>query len=161
MLDNLELRDLVESDLAVLFTQQADPVANQMAAFTAKDPSDEAAFTAKWGRILGDEAIVKKVIVVDGRVVGNVVSFLAPWSGTLEVSYWIGREYWGKGIATRALAKFLTLVPTRPLYARAAADNHASIRVLEKCGFRLTGHEMGFANARGAEIQEVVMELAK
>src|SRR5262249_44237054 len=88
-----------------------------------------------------------------------VATFVAPWSGKLEVSYWIGRAFWGKGIATKALAALLGSVKTRPLYARAARDNIASIRVLEKCGFMNAGYDRGFANARGEEIDEVVFEL--
>jgi RimJ/RimL family protein N-acetyltransferase len=59
------------------------------------------------------------------------------------------------------LRELLGVVPDRPLYARAAADNAGSVRVLEKCGFVLTGHERGFANARGEEIDEVVLTLAE
>ena len=84
---------------------------------------------------------------------------MAPWSGKLEVTYWIGREFWGQGIATKALAALLSTVKTRPLYARAARDNIASLRVLEKCGFMIAGYERGFANARGEEVEEVVLEL--
>src|SRR5262249_57819156 len=94
-----------------------------------------------------------------GEVAGSIGAFVAPWSGTLEVTYWIGREFWDKGIATKALAVFLSVVKTRPIYARAAKDNTASVRVLEKCGFTITGYERGFANARGEEVEEVVMEL--
>src|SRR5262249_40097648 len=72
-------------------------------------------------------------------------------------SYWVGRDHWGRGVATRALAAFVGGLAARPLYARAAADNMASIRALEKCGFVLVGRERGFANARGAEIEEVVL----
>ncbi len=75
------------------------------------------------------------------------------------MTYWIGREHWGTGIATRALAAFLAVQPVRPIRARAAKDNVASLRVLEKCGFQVTGEERGFANARGAEIAELVLEL--
>src|SRR4029453_1988037 len=74
-------------------------------------------------------------------------------------TYWIGREFWGRGIATQALAVLLSAVKTRPLYARAAKDNVASLRVLEKCGFTIAGYERGFANARGEEVEEVVLEL--
>src|SRR5262249_35348001 len=94
-----------------------------------------------------------------GQVAGSIGAFVAPWSGKLEVTYWIGREFWGKGIATKALAVFLSAVNVRPLYARAARDNIASLRVLEKCGFTITGYERGFANARGEEVEEVVLEL--
>lgn len=153
------LRDVTEGDLPIFFEQQRDPAANQMAAFTAEDPSDRAAFMAKWAKILGDDSITKRTILFDGQVAGSVSTFVAPWSGELEVTYWIGREFWGKGIATRALAALLSEVKTRPLYARAAKDNVASRRVLEKCGFVIAGYERGFANARGEEVEEVVLEL--
>ena len=76
-----------------------------------------------------------------------------------EVTYWLGREFWGRGIATAALQAFLQVDSRRPLRGRAAADNVASIRVLEKCGFVRIGTDRGYANARRAEIDEVVMEL--
>lgn len=153
------LREVTEDDLVIFFEQQQDPVANWMAAFTAKDPTDWAAFAAKWAKILGAGTDAVQTIVCGGRVAGNVLSFVAPWSGQREVSYWVGRDHWGRGVATRALAAFIGGLAARPLYARAAVDNAASIRVLEKCGFVLIGRERGFANARGAEIEEVVFEL--
>jgi RimJ/RimL family protein N-acetyltransferase len=156
---DIMLREVTEDDLVIFFEQQQDPAANWMAAFTAKDPTDWAAFAAKWAKILDDRTGTAKTIVCGGRVAGNVLSFLAPWSGKLEVTYWIGREFWGKGIATRALAALLRAVKTRPLYARAAKDNIASLRVLEKCAFTIAGYERGFANARGEEVDEVVLEL--
>jgi RimJ/RimL family protein N-acetyltransferase len=153
------LRQVTEDDVVTFFEHQQDPVANWMAAFTAKDPADWAAFAAKWAKIRAEGSGAAQTIVCGGRVAGTVTSFVAPWSGQLEVSYWVGREHWGRGVATRALAAFVGGLAARPLYARAAADNVASIRVLEKCGFVLVGRERGFANARGAEIEEVVMEL--
>jgi RimJ/RimL family protein N-acetyltransferase len=156
---NILLRDVTQDDLAVFFEKQQDPVANWMAAFTADDPADQVAFNAHWAKILGDATITAKTIVEGGRVAGNILNFVAPWSGQSEVSYWVGRDHWGRGVATQALAAFIGGLATRPLYARAAADNVASIRVLEKCGFVLVGRENGFANARGTEIEEAVFEL--
>jgi RimJ/RimL family protein N-acetyltransferase len=153
------LREVTEADLVIFFEQQKDPAANWMAAFTAKDPTDWAAFAAKWAKILGDDTVTAKTIVCGGRVAGSIGSFVAPWSGQREVTYWLGRDYWGRGVATTALAAFVEGLAERPLYARAAADNIASIRVLEKCGFVKIGGERGFADARGAEIEEVVFEL--
>lgn len=71
------------------------------------------------------------------------------------MSYWLGRGYWGKGIATRALSAFLERSQIRPLYARAAKDNIGSIRVLEKCGFKTTGED----NGHGAEVEEIILIL--
>jgi RimJ/RimL family protein N-acetyltransferase len=152
------LRDVTVRDLPAFFEQQLDPDANHMAAFTAKDPADRDAFTAHWTKILGDETITKKTILFDGHVAGHVLSFEE--GGELEVSYWIGKRYWGKGLATEALSRFLDHVKTRPLYARAAKDNIASIRVLEKCGFEIAGEDKGFSNARGEEVEEFILRLA-
>jgi RimJ/RimL family protein N-acetyltransferase len=151
------LRDVTEGDLPVFFEHQLDADANHMAAFTAKDPSDGKAFAAHWNRILADETIVIKTVLLDGRVAGHVSSF--EQSGEREVTYWLGREYWGRGVATAALREFLRHDATRPLYARAAKDNLGSIRVLQKCGFEISGEDRGFANARGEEIEEFVLTL--
>lgn len=151
------LRDVVESDLDVFFENQLDPAANYMAAFTAKNPGDRVAFDAHWRRILADEQILIKSIIFKNQVVGSVLSYVQ--FGEREVSYWIGRRFWGKGIATQALALYIADCDERPLYGRAAKDNIGSIRVMEKCGFVIIGEEKGFANARGAEIEEVVLKL--
>ncbi|MBA2781547.1 MAG: GNAT family N-acetyltransferase [Rubrobacteraceae bacterium] len=155
--NNISLRDVTEDDLPTFFDHQRDPGANHMAAFTARDPEDRVAFTAHWTKILGDESIMVKTILSDGRVAGHVLSF--EQFDECEVSYWIGRKYWGKGIATVALSEFLEHVKTRPLHARVAKDNAASIRVLEKCGFIVSGEDRGFSNARGEEVEEFVLKL--
>lgn len=155
---HLLLREVAEDDLPLFFEFQLDPEANYMAAFIARDPTDREAFTAHWKRIIADPTTINRTIVCDGRVVGNVSSYVE--SGKPEVTYWIGRAHWGKGIATRALATFLAQVnAARPIYARVARDNLGSRRVLEKCGFRVIGEAKGFANARGREIEELHLEL--
>ncbi len=155
---DLRLREVVEADLPLFFDFQLDPQANHMAAFTARDPGDREAFDAHWRKILADPTTINRTIVWNGRVVGSVASYVE--SGRPEVTYWIGRAHWGKGIGTRALAAFLAQVNTaRPIYARVAKDNLGSRRVLEKCGFRVAGESKGFANARGEEVDELLLEL--
>jgi len=157
-IQELLLRDVVEDDLSWFFEFQLDPGANHMAAFTARDPTDREAFTAHWNKILAEPTNIIRTIVCDGQVVGSVSSYEE--SGKPEVTYWIGRAHWGKGIATRALAAFLSQANTaRPIYARVAKDNLGSRRVLEKCGFQVIGEMKGFANARGEEIEELHLEL--
>ncbi|MCB0015636.1 MAG: GNAT family N-acetyltransferase, partial [Anaerolineales bacterium] len=134
-----------------------DPDANWMAAFTRKDPTDEAAFYAHWAKIQADAGILNRTILVDGQVAGHIASF--DWSSELELTYWLGREFWGQGLATAALRLFLVEQPTRPLAARAASDNAGSRRVLEKCGFRPVGTDRGYANARAATIEETIYRL--
>lgn len=153
----VRLRELRDSDLPVIFEYESDPVAIQMAAFTADDPADRVAFDAHWARIRANAAITIRTILVGDAVAGTIAGFER--DGDAEVTYWVGRQFWGKGVATRALAAFLREHPRRPLHARAAKDNVASIRVLEKCGFTVAGYDKGFANARGAEIDEVILML--
>ena len=126
-----------------------------MAAFTSADPTDEDAFRAHWAMILRDETITKRTITADSVVAGHIGSFGR--ERELEVSYWIGRPYWGRGIATQALTEFLIHMPIRPLRARVAKDNAASLRVLQKCGFTIIGEDRGFANARGSETDEFIL----
>ena len=151
------LREVRDEDLAVLFEQWADPVAAQMAAFTAPDHNDRDAFERRWSRLRADESVIARAIVVEGDVAGTIGSWGGP--GEREVTYWIGRAHWGKGIATCALKAFLTVDPSRPLRGRVAHDNVASRRVLEKCGFRVVATELGFAEARSLEIEELVLRL--
>jgi RimJ/RimL family protein N-acetyltransferase len=153
----LTLRGVRDEDLRLLFEQWADPVAMQMAAFTTPDHTEPDAFERRWSRLRADETVLARVIVVDGDVAGTIGSWGNP--GEREVTYWIGRSYWGKGIATDALNAFLAVERSRPLHARVASDNVASRRVLEKCGFRVIATDRGFANARSAEIEELVLRL--
>lgn len=155
----IQLRDVIESDLPIFFEHQLDPDANYMAAFTARDPTDRDAFMAHWARILGDETITVKTILFNDHVAGSVASYIDEEFGQLEVTYWIGREYWGKGVATRSLSTFLDYVTVRPLYGRTAKDNVASLRVMEKCGFTICGEGKGFAYARGEEVEELMLRL--
>ena len=126
------LRDVVEDDLPIFFEQQLDPESTRMAAFPAREVWTD--FLAHWRtKILGNPSNSKQTIVWNGRVAGNILS----WSDGDRrlLGYWLGREFWGKGIATAALEDFLDHERTRPLHAFVAAHNVGSIRVLEKCGF--------------------------
>jgi RimJ/RimL family protein N-acetyltransferase len=154
---DIQLRDITENDLPIFFEQQLDRVANHMAAFTSADPTDESAYRAHWASILRDEAITKKTITVDSAVAGHIASF--DQDGKREITYWIGKPYWGRGVATKALTEFLRQMPIRPLHARVAKDNLASLRVLQKCGFSIVGEDRGFANARGTETEEFILAL--
>lgn len=154
----VSLREVRDGDLPVFSAQMSDPRAGRMAAFTAPVPGDRGHFGAHWTKIRSDPAVTVRTVLADDVVAGHVAVFGPPQER--EVTYWVGRECWGRGIATAALTALLDLVRTRPLYARAAADNTGSIRVLEKCGFTVVGHDRGFAHARGEETDEVLLILA-
>jgi len=151
---NHQLREMTRDDLPIFFEQQLDQEANYMAAFTAKDPTDRQAFDVHWEKILADQGITTRTILYDGQVTGSVLCHA--WGGEPEISYWLGKEFWNRGIATQGLALFLDVVSVRPLYARVAKDNIASIRVLEKNGFALSGEGKWYSNVRGKEVDELV-----
>jgi RimJ/RimL family protein N-acetyltransferase len=134
MRPNVSLRPTTPDDLPTLFEHQLDPESNFMA---GTKPYTQEKFREVWDRAFAEAAVVPRVIVEDGRVVGGISCFQK--SGQNMIGYWIDRPHWGRGIASQALARFLQELKTRPLYAHAARWNAASIRVLEKCGFRLIG----------------------
>jgi RimJ/RimL family protein N-acetyltransferase len=132
------LREVEESDLPIFYEHQADPVAYTLADFP---PRDRDAFFAHWAKRHELPTTLQRTIVVDGQVVGHVQSFVR--DGVQEVGYWLGRESWGRGYASAALAQFLPLMPVRPLYAKLAKANIGSRRVLEKAGFTVIRDEDG------------------
>lgn len=154
---SLELSPSRLEDLNDFFKFQTDDIANKMAAFTAKDPSDKRAYLNKYSKFLNDSTINMQTIFADGVIVGSVSKYET--DGDAEITYWIDRRHWGKGIATKALGLFLDIESIRPIYGRTAFDNIGSQRVLQKCGFILCGTDKGYANARQAEIQEFIYRL--
>ena len=153
----LILREIEDRDLGVLFEHSRDRDAIWMAAFTSPEADDRTKFDQRWARLRRDGSTTNRVVEIDGRVVGHIASF--DLEGHREITYWIGREDWGRGIATRALQEFLQLEATRPLYAGVANDNVGSIRVLTKCGFRVVGGGRGFSHGRNEATDEVVLRL--
>lgn len=153
----IELRPVERGDLDVFFDHMQDAEAVWMAAFTPPDPSDRETFDAHWNRLFADESIRKCTILLDGVNVGSIASF--EMFGDREITYWIDRAVWGRGIATEALRQFLDMETTRPLFGRAAKDNAGSTRVLLKCGFVHVGEDRGFSNARNEEVDEIVLWL--
>jgi RimJ/RimL family protein N-acetyltransferase len=148
------LRDVIDADLPALFEHQQDPEATRMAAFPSRDRET---FMAHWAKIMADRTNILQTIVFDGQVAGNIVS----WNqdGRREVGYWLGREFWGRGIATFALRSFLERMKMRPLYAHVAKRNIASRRVLEKCGFTLIGADRVLAEAPAEPVEEFIFKL--
>jgi RimJ/RimL family protein N-acetyltransferase len=100
---------------------------------------------------------MKLKILVHEKVSGHIAKFLM--FGEQEITYWIGKEFWGRGIATTALQIFLKEKSERPLYARTAYGNFGLMRVLKKYGFVKTGIERVFDTARGEEIEEFIFDL--
>jgi RimJ/RimL family protein N-acetyltransferase len=152
--NRVTLRDVTDADLPIFYLHQLDPDANWLVGFV---PRDAEAFAAHWSKIRTDAATVIRTILSDGVVAGYAVCFER--LGEREVGYWLGREFWGRGIASRAVPQFLRHVAIRPLCARVAKHNPASLRVLLKSGFLIT-HEGTFTSGDGEELEEFVLTLA-
>jgi RimJ/RimL family protein N-acetyltransferase len=154
---NVSLRPLDDGDLDAIFRQMTDPESIRTAAFTAGNQTDRDAFLERMSRARANPSGSFRVIDVDGAVAGTIASFRI--ENDLEVTYWIDRTHWGKGVATAALRLLLAETDERPVYARAASDNAGSLRVLEKVGFRRVGVNRDFAPGRGEEIEETILRL--
>ena len=153
MTHSVQLRDVLPEDLPIIFEQQSDPASVHMAAFVPARDKD--AHLAHWTKILHDKTTMTKTILVDGQPAGFLVKF--EMADEPEVGYWLGKAFWGKGIATQALTQFLTHVTVRPVFAHAAKDNLGSLRVLQKCGFEIIGYDRAFADGRGEDTDGVIL----
>jgi RimJ/RimL family protein N-acetyltransferase len=151
------LRPSTPADARALFRIESDPEARHMAAFGGEDSDSQEAFQTRWERMLSDRTVLARTVLWDGQIVGSAIQF--ELFQKPSVAYWIDREFWGRGIATRALAALLRESPVRPLYARVAKDNLASRKVLENCGFKVSEEDRSFARYRGAEIEELIYRL--
>ncbi|MCD2424169.1 GNAT family N-acetyltransferase [Niabella pedocola] len=155
--NNIRLQPTVAADLERFFIFQLDKEAIHLAAFTPKDPTDKEAYLNKYAKLLSEPTVHMRTIVVNNIIVGSISKFEI--EGDAEITYWIDRGFWGKGIGTAVLKQFLALEKARPIFGRVAFDNIGSQRVLEKCGFVRIGKDKGFANARQAEIEEFIYKL--
>jgi RimJ/RimL family protein N-acetyltransferase len=155
MKSDVLLRDVNGKDLPIFFEHQLDKDANQMAAFP---PREREAFMEHWTtKILGDKTVIKKSILFKGIVAGHIVSW--EQSGKQEVGYWIGKEYWGKGIAISAVSELLGFLKVRPLYAYVAKHNIASLKVLKRCGFKISSEANVSSKSLDKEVEEFILKL--
>lgn len=154
----IKLRPTELSDLDYLFEFQLDKEGGYLAAFMPKNHDDKSAYLAKYTKLLDDPTVNNQTIMVGDTIAGSIAKFVI--EGDAEITYWIDRQFWNQGIATKALKDFLAFETTRPLFGRVAFDNFGSQKVLEKSGFVKIGADKGFASARQAEIEEFIYRLA-
>ena len=137
-MSEIHLREVVQSDLPIFYDQQREPEANRIADFPARERD---AFMSHWAKIMADPKVLLRTIIWHGQVTGNIVSWER--DNEREVGYWLGTAFWGRGIASAALAALLEIEKTRPLFGHVATGNLGSVRVLEKCGFIRQPYEGG------------------
>ena len=154
MVIHVKLREVRDEDLPTLFLQQLDPEACAMAGFPPREFDD---FMAHWDKIRSVDSNFTNTILMNEQVAGNIGSWES--NGEREVGYWIGREFWGLGIATSALSALLDILPMRPLYGYTAKSNVGSRKVLEKCGFAVSREEKMALRIGGEEIETCIFIL--
>jgi RimJ/RimL family protein N-acetyltransferase len=150
----VSLRPVTANDVPQLFEHQLDPDAARMAAFP---PRDYDAFCSHWQAILHDPSVMALAVTQGSEVLGYVASFNDESARLL--GYWIGRPHWRRGVGRAAVSLFLESEKTRPLHARVARSNVASIRILERCDFRLVGTASAAAPTGGDEVEELIFRL--
>ena len=136
-MEEVSLRALTEDDLPTIFVFNSDPVGAEMVGMPVRD---EETFYANRARNMANPANQMFAILVGDEVVGDLLSW-PDEEGHRRVGYWLGRQYWGRGIATAALTAFLAEQTERPLYADVSTANPGSLRVLQKCGFRMLAED--------------------
>lgn len=156
-MSHIELRDLEDDDLDAIFDMMRDPDAVALAAFTAADPDDRAAFDGWIARERTTEGVVYGIVTERGGFAGTAAIFSV--DGDREVSVWLARHAWGRGVASEALRLIVSREGERPLYARTAAHNGAAIAVLERNGFTEVSRNTVFAPGLGRDVEELVFTL--
>ncbi|WES63634.1 GNAT family N-acetyltransferase [Microbacter sp. GSS18] len=154
---HIDLRAVDDDDIDAIFDMMRDREAIAMAAFTAEDADDRAAFDAWFERVTSSPDVTYFVVTEDGGFAGTAAAFTV--GDDREVTYWIARHAWGRGVATEALHQLVAHEPVRPLFARAAARNTASIAVLRKAGFTEVSRARAYAPGIGEDAEEVVFTL--
>jgi len=154
---HIELRGVDEEDVDAIFEMMRDREAIAMAAFTAEHPDDRDAFDAWFARVTNSPDVTYVVVTENGAFAGTAATFTV--GDDREVTYWIARNAWGRGVASEALHQLVAHEPVRPLFARVAAGNAASIAVLRKAGFTEVSRSTAYAPGIGADTEEIVFTL--
>ncbi len=154
---HVDLRAVEDDDLDAIFEMMRDRDAAKMVAFGAEDPDDRDAFDEWMSRRRASDEVDLLVVTEDGGFAGTAASFAV--GADREVSFWVARHAWGRGVATEALRLLVAREPERPLFGRVAAHNAGAIAVFERNGFTELSRAPMHAPALGREVDEIVYVL--
>jgi RimJ/RimL family protein N-acetyltransferase len=155
---SVQLRPVVKSDIAQFFEHHLELRPLPAGASVADLEARKATFVDRWEQMLSDKNVMARTIIWKDAVAGYVARLIQ--RDKPSISCWLGRDYWGKGVATQAVQAFLDLIEKRPIYARVAYDNLAAMQVLRKIGFEIVEHDSFFSDAHGYEIDEIILALS-
>jgi 8-oxo-dGTP diphosphatase len=98
-------------------------------------------------------------------LIGGIGLRLNTTTRTGELGYWVGRAYWGHGVASEAAGRLarwaLANLDIDRIEASVATDNTGSIAVLRKIGCRQIGEGMKMSVAHGAERKVLIFEASR
>ncbi len=147
----LLFRPFIQADIEVLADIAND---NDIARQTSKLPHPlKVADVICWLEEIGND--IAYGIIYQDKLAGSI-SARVIHEDEAELSYWVARPYWGKGIASEAVAFFVKHLFEQHdfirLQASRAKDNPGSGRVLEKVGFNNTGPVLYYSRARNEDV---------
>jgi len=122
------------------------------------------AAASQWISGIDDNEVVRG-ITLDGVLIG-VTGYLPDESGdSAEIGYWLGKDFWGQGFATEAVAALIAYCFRRERFTRLTCghymDNPASARVIRKLGFQPSGEGKYWCEARRRDVEALRYELKR
>lgn len=103
------------------------------------------------------------MITLDGNLAGCIS--LKSLQLNPEIGYWLGRDYWGRGLMSEAagamVSWFFANTGHDVLAGEAMADNAASLKVLTKAGFKVTGNAVCNSLSRGCGVPAIRTEIRR
>jgi ribosomal-protein-alanine N-acetyltransferase len=122
------------------------PTANRLRAYLPPQAVQPSGSIASFiSRIIEADPITVFAIATQSEAIGSIGLMVGKdvHRYTAEMGYWLAEPFWGKGIMTQAV-KSMTSYAIRNLklhriYAEPYSTNPASVKVLEKAGFRCEG----------------------
>lgn len=164
MTGEVRLRPLEERDISAVFALRFEEEGAALAGVEGEFLPEEQFHAAMKAQITADPtSATVHVILVGGEFAGYVGVFKLP-KGGWQVSYWIARPFWRKGVGSRAVRDLLNSLPVQvvgqPLFAAVIEGNQASLRILECNGFKRYGSRSFHSAAHGEERQQILLRRA-
>lgn len=168
--DRLTLRPLRASDAPAMQQFASDfDVSRMLAQVPHPYPDGEAeAFIAEVVDL--DDSLPFRVFAIDDGKFAGTIALAADGEafkgGEARLGYWLGRPFWGRGLATEAVRALLkhyafSILGLGRVTAGVFDDNPASTRVLLKVGFRHEGEEMRWSEARRTNVRHLLYGISR
>ena len=139
----IQLREYAERDIPLLVEYLNNSSVTKF--LSSRIPQPYTIDNAHWWVSEGSKEGIVRAIEFNNIFVGTIGAQPGVFEHerSAEIGYWLAEPYWGKGIGTHALRmltnEIFQITELVRLFAPVFQDNEASMRVLEKCGYRREG----------------------